>query len=70
MKIKSKLKDLMASKGVTEVELAQAIGTTPMGIRVFCEGSENYHFKNNIIIKLCVFFQLETISDLIEIEKI
>lgn len=67
MKIISKLPTLMESKGLDQKTLAVETGLSPTTVGKVYRGQFN-RIDNNTVIVLCLYFELKTISDLIEIE--
>jgi DNA-binding Xre family transcriptional regulator len=67
MKIVSKLPALMISKGLDQKTLAVETGLSPTTVGKVYRGQFN-RIDNNTVMVLCLYFELKTISQLIEIE--
>jgi putative transcriptional regulator len=67
MKIISKLPTLMDSKGLDQKTLAVETGLSPTTVGKIYRGQFN-RIDNNTVMVLCQYFELKTISELIEIE--
>ncbi len=68
MKVICKLKDLMEEKGITQLALAEATGLAPSTIgRLY--RNQITRIDTSTVIALSEFFRLNSINELIEIEK-
>lgn len=67
MKIISKLPALMTSKDLDQKTLAHFTGLSPTTVGKVYRGQFN-RIDNNTVMVLCLYFELKTISQLIEIE--
>ncbi|MFM2315044.1 MAG: hypothetical protein RLZZ04_4320 [Cyanobacteriota bacterium] len=67
MKIISKLPALMNSKGLDQKTLAVKAKLSPTTVGKIYRGQFN-RIDNNTVMALCLYFELKSISELIEIE--
>lgn len=63
-----KLKDLLEKRGISQIGLAQETGLSPGTVGKLARG-EFTRIDENTVITLCKYFDLNSISDLIEIER-
>lgn len=66
MKLKSKLAALMADKGINQQEVARATGLSPATVgKIYRDHFDQ--INNRTVTKLCEYFKLKKIDDLIEL---
>ncbi|MBD2588663.1 helix-turn-helix domain-containing protein [Synechococcus elongatus] len=68
MKVRCKLPELIRDAGLTQGRVATEAGLSPVTVSKLCR----QHFSQidvETVYKLCRFFQLKSIDDLLEIER-
>jgi DNA-binding Xre family transcriptional regulator len=68
MRMICKLKDLLEKHNISQIGLAQETGLSPGTVGKLARG-EFTRIDENTVITLCQYFDLNSISDLIEIER-
>jgi putative transcriptional regulator len=68
MKMICKLKDLLEKHNISQIGLAQETGLSPGTVGKLARG-EFTRIDENTIVTLCNFFNLNSISELIEIQR-
>ena len=67
MKLNCNLRDLMDKEGITQTALAEATGLSPATIGKLYRNQVS-RFDENTVKAICKYFNLKSISDLLEIE--
>ncbi|MBE9085782.1 helix-turn-helix transcriptional regulator [Tolypothrix sp. LEGE 11397] len=69
MKVLCKLKELMDEKGISQLELSEKTGLAPTTIgRLY--RNQSSRFDVSTLEKLADFFQLTTITELLELKRV